>query len=410
MTVRTLAEAAAEVLMKSKSAASQETSNLKANPVIDLGGSTYEDPSGGDVGKKAAAARSQMTPPKGPSVGSEAMKKLAPQPQNSVSGETSPPNGTKSGSPSATAGHGLAQPVSEEEVVEDEVIAEEEDSELVSEEETEEAYELSEEEIADALEAKKQWMMEKMKSMGSEDDIDALFNGEELSEEFREKATTIFEAAVIARAIPVIEELETEILAAAEDLIEETKKELEEQVDAYLGYMVEEWVKENSVAIESGLKAEIVESFIGKLKNVFEEHYIDLPEEKVDVVEAMAIEIDELNKKLNESLNANIDLARAITEARKAEITVSVCEGLTATQAEKVKTLAEGVEFTTEGDYTKKMGIIRENYFASDNKAKVNAAAKNLIALSEEAPAEVTEEISSTMAGYLRAISRTLPK
>jgi hypothetical protein len=238
--------------------------------------------------------------------------------------------------------------------------------------------------------------------------MDALFNGEELSEEFKNKAATIFESAVIARAITVVEEMEAEILAAAEESIEEIKNELEEQVDAYLNYMVEEWVNENQVAIESGLKAEIVEDFMTGLKNLFAEHYIDVPDEKIDILEAMAEENEALEAKLNEALNNNIELSQAIVEATKSEIITSVCEGLTATQAEKVKTLAEGVEFTTEGEYAKKLEIIRENYVSAEP-SKVKQSTKQ-VQLSEQASEPVVpQEVSPVMEHYVRAISRTNP-
>jgi hypothetical protein len=173
--------------------------------------------------------------------------------------------------------------------------------------------------------------------------------------------------------------------------------------------MVEEWVNENQVAIESGLKSEIVEDFMTGLKNLFAEHYIDVPDEKVDLIAAMQEEIEELSEKLNESLNSNIELSQAIVEARKTEIVSSVCEGLTATQAEKVKTLAEGVEFTTEGEYIEKMKIIRENYFTSESsKVKQDQKAKAIQLSESEAPV-VPEEVSPLMERYVRAIARTNP-
>lgn len=410
MKVRTLAEAAAEVLAKSKASATAEPTKKLEGEVHDLGGATYDHPEGTSVGTAAAGVVGSATAPGKPSTNApEAMKKLPPQEQNKVKALANPPAGTAGGSPSATAGHALAQ-VAEEEVVEDEVISEDEileDEEVVSEEEG--TDELSEEEIQDAIAAKHQWMREKMQAMGVQEDIDALFNNEDLSEEFREKAKIIFEAAVIARAIPVVEEIENEILTIAEESIEETKAELEEQIDTYLNYMVEEWVTENTVAIESGLRNEIVENFIDQLKNLFVENYMDIPEEKVDVIEVMAEEIEDLKNQLNASLNEKIELTKKINESKKSDIVLSVCEGLTATQAEKVKTLAEGVEFTTEGEYAKKLNVIRENYVAADNSAKVKQAATNPIALTESEVPVVTEN-SSQMDRYVRAISRTLPK
>jgi hypothetical protein len=382
---------------------------LAGAEVHDLGGSSIGDPTGGDVGHKASALVGVTTPP-GNSVSQssgEKMKKLATQPQETEgSPQVKPPFATPSGEATGTAGHELAPHHEEVEASEEETISEEEASEEVSEE----SVEMTEEELEEAKKAKWHMMKEKMKKMGMKEDMDALFNGEELSEEFREKATAIFESAVIARAVAVVEEMEQEILSAAQETIDEVKTELEEQVDAYLSYMVEEWVQENEVAIESGLKTEIVEDFMTGLKNLFAEHYIDIPEDKVDVVEAMAEEIEELKSKLNESMNDNIELAKAITEARKVEIIASVCEGLTATQADKVKTLAEGVEFTTEGEFSKKLGIIRENYFATENSQKVKQAAKNPIALTESEEPVAVAESSSVMDRYVKALTRTLPR
>lgn len=420
MTVRTLAEAAAEILAKSRSSAAEPMKKGPGN-AHDLGGSTHEKPQGDEnPGAKAAALVAGSTPPgtKPDASSKEGMKKLASKPENNMgSPKTSPEEEYNNVS---TAGHGYMKPtVSEEEIVaeDEEVIAEEEISEedveeIVSEEEVSEnvAEELTEEEYAEILEAKKAMIKQKMCEMGCKEDIDALFNGEDLSEDFRLKATTIFEAAVIARAIPVVEELETEILAAAEESISEIKAELEEQIDTYLNYMVDEWINENKIAIESGLKHEIMEDLFDGLKNLLVNNNINLPEEKMDAVEAMAEEVEELQNKLNDQMNLNVELSKRINEAKKINIVSSVCEGLTATQAEKVKTLAEGVEFTTEGEYTKKIGIIRGNYFVSENANKVKQAEKNPIALTESEEPVKVEEISSSMSRYVNALSRTTPR
>jgi hypothetical protein len=403
MTVRTLAEAAAEVLNRSKATATHEPMHTMPHEVVDLGGQTYEDPRGNAVGAKAAAARHVATPPGVPPAPEslEKMKKVPHQPQQDKHAEHTDQE-DQNDHPD-TAGHEFAHPHVHHE--ETEVSAEEE---VLSEtEETSEDVELTEEEIAEAKKAKHDWMKEKMKHMkGMQEDMDALFNGEDLSEDFKVKASTIYESAVIARAVQVVEELENEILVSAQEAIEEVKNELEEQVDAYLSYMVEEWINKNEVAIESGLKAEIAEEFMSGLKTLFAEHYISVPEEKVDVLSVMAEEIEELKSKLNEQINTNVELSQAIVEARKSEIVSSVCEGLTATQAEKVKTLTEGVEFTTEGDYAKKVGIIRENYFKTDSSVKVGS--NNPIALTEsEIPVEASTEVSPAMNYYVNALSRT---
>lgn len=415
MTVRTLAEAAAEVLARSKSAAPAEpTKKLPDANWQDLGGSTLENPAGDSVGTNAASGIGKAAAPGTPApVGQEPMKKLAPQPQQTaVKALVNPPAATVSGSPSATAGHPVASFHEEEEVDADEVISEdEEELEDISDEEIlDEEEELSEEELAEIREAKYNMVKNKMKAMGCKEDIDALFSGQDVSEDFHKKAEVVFEAAVIARAVAVVEELENDILAAAEESVEAIKQELEEQIDSYLNYMVEQWIQENEVAIESGLKTEIMESLIGDLKTVFENNYIDVPETKIDVMAEMASEIEELNAKLNEALNDNIELAQAVTEAAKSEIVSSVCEGLTATQAEKVKTLAEGVEFTTEGEYADKVKIIRESYFSNNvDQPKVNQASQ-VVALTENNETIQVTEVPSTISRYYNAISRTTPR
>lgn len=422
MTVRTLAEAAAEVLARSKSSSPAEPmKNLPGVNFTDLGGSTNDDPNGNsDIGARAAALVGKATAPGKPApVGQEGMKKLSPQVQNSVKALVEPEDiqSNKEYPTMSPNIHGKA--IAEEEYSEEEVILEDDETtddvedsaeEDAFEDESNDQEELSEEELDEIREAKYALVREKMSQMGVQEDINALFNGEELSEEFRTKATTIFEGAVIARAVTVVEELEKDILEAAEQSVEAIKQELEEQVDSYLNYMVEQWVQDNEVAISHGLKNEITEEFIEGLKNLFAEHNINVPEDKVDVMEEMAAEIAALNDKLNEAINDNIELAQAVTEAAKSEIVSSVCEGLTATQAEKVKTLAEGVEFTTEGEYAEKVKIIRESYFTNNtvDQSKVKQAS-NQVALTESVEPVQIAESNSVMDRYVRAISRTLP-
>jgi hypothetical protein len=419
MTVRTLAEAAAEVLARSKSSSPAEPmKNLQGANFVDLGGSTLQDPNGNlDISARAAALVGRAAAPGKPApVGQEGMKKLSPQPQNAVKALVEPEDIQGNAERPLMSPNIHNRAIAEEEYVDEEDVLAEDDSDDVEdvedvsdEDDSEEQEELSEEELAEIREAKYALVREKMSQMGVQEDINALFNGEELSEEFRTKATTIFEGAVIARAVTVVEELEKDILEAAEQSVEVIKQELEEQVDSYLNYMVEQWVQDNEVAISSGLKNEITEEFIDGLKNLFAEHYINVPDEQVDVMEEMAEEIAALNDKLNEAINDNIELAQAVTEAAKSEIVSSVCEGLTATQAEKVKTLAEGVEFTTEGEYVEKVKIIRESYFSGNSDQSKVKQVSNQVALTESVePVQVTES-TSVMDRYVRAISRTLP-
>jgi len=201
------------------------------------------------------------------------------------------------------------------------------------------------------------------------EDIDALFADDStISEEFKSKVSTIFEARVNDRVTQIEEETETRYAGMLEEAVEAIKSELTEKVDDYLSYVVEQWMEENQIAIESGLRSEITEEFISGLRNLFAEHYIDVPAEKVDLVDELATKVEELESSLNEEIERGIKTKKALVEARKNEITHSVCEGLTATQVEKIKTLAEGVEFSTEDEYKNKLENIRENYFPSGTK------------------------------------------
>ena len=216
-----------------------------------------------------------------------------------------------------------------------------------------------EEEDEDEEEDKKE--MKKMK-----EDIDSLFADDStISEEFKSKAATIFEARLLDRVQQIEEQIEEKYASMLEEAVAEIKNDLTEKVDDYLNYVVEQWLADNEIAIESGLRAEITEEFIAGLRNLFAEHYIDVPTEKVDLVDELATKVEELESKLNEEIERGISYAKALVESRKNEMTREVCEGLTTTQAEKIKSLAESVEFSTEEEYKEKLETIRENYFPS---------------------------------------------
>jgi hypothetical protein len=205
--------------------------------------------------------------------------------------------------------------------------------------------------------------------MSYEEDIEAMFGDDStISEEFRTKATTIFEARVHDRVSQIQEELESQYAGMLEEAIDEIKSDLTEKVDDYLSYVVEQWIAENEIAIDSGLRSELTEEFIAGLRNLFAEHYIDVPEDKVDLVDELAGKVEELEGKLNEEIERGISFAKALVESRKNEVTREVCEGLTTTQIEKMKTLAESVQFSTEDEYKSKVETIRENYFPSGMK------------------------------------------
>jgi hypothetical protein len=200
-------------------------------------------------------------------------------------------------------------------------------------------------------------------------DIDALFADDStISEEFKTKASTIFEARVMDRVAQIEEETEVKYAGMLEEAVESIKADLTEKVDDYLSYVVQQWMEENEIAIDSGLRSELTEDFIAGLRNLFAEHYIDVPAEKVDLVDELAGKVEQLESKLDEEIQRGMSFAKALVESRKNEMTREVTEGLTATQAEKIKSLAEGVEFSTEDEYKEKLDTIRENYFPSGMK------------------------------------------
>ena len=198
------------------------------------------------------------------------------------------------------------------------------------------------------------------------EDIEALFADDEtISEEFKSKVSTIFEARVMDRVTQIEEETESRYAGMLEEAVESIKQDLTEKVDDYLSYVVEQWMEENQIAIESGLRSEMTEDFIAGLRNLFAENFIDVPAEKVDLVEELASKVEELESKLDEEIERGVSYAKALVESRKSELTREVCEGLTATQVEKIKSLAESIDFSTEEEYQEKLETIRENYFPS---------------------------------------------
>lgn len=238
-----------------------------------------------------------------------------------------------------------------------------------------------------------------------ESDIDALFADDStISEEFKSKATTIFEARVLDRVQQIQEQMETEYASMLEEAVEEIKSDLTEKVDDYLNYVVEQWLEQNEIAIETGLRSELTEEFIAGLRNLFAEHYISVPEDKVDLVEELASKVEELESKLDEEIERGIELNKALVESLKTEITYTVCEGLTDTQMEKIKSLAESVEFTTEEEYQEKLVTIRENYFPSGVK---KAAEEQLHEEVEDGSENVKVSADPYVAAAMQAISKT---
>ena len=276
-----------------------------------------------------------------------------------------------------------------------------EETEVEDEEEViEEAHE---DEKEDKKLIKKMISKEKMK-----EDMDALLSGENLSEEFVTKATTIFEAAVIARAEEVISEAEEQLMEEFEVAVEAIKEDLAAKVDGYLNYMVEEWMKDNEIAIQSGLKAEITEEFLSGLRDLFIEHHIDIPEDKVDIVEELAAQLEATEAVLNEEIARGIELSQALNEQKKIEAIYTACEGLTQTQVEKMKSLAEGVDFTTEEEFTTKLDTLKESYFKADVKVATTDALDDEVLLEEEKKS--IKSSNSEIDYYAKSISQTLVK
>lgn len=245
-------------------------------------------------------------------------------------------------------------------------------------------------------------------SAAVKEDIAAMFSGEELSEDFRQKATTIFEAAVATRVEQIVEEMQAEQAQQVEAQVAEAVEGLSASVNEYLDYVVEQWMEENKVAIEYSLRTEVTEGFIEGLKNLFVENYLEVPEDKVDVVEELASKVEELEAKLNDSINENIELKSVVAESQKEKIFADVTEGLAATQVEKLRTLAEGIDFGDAETYAKKLAVVKESYFAEGKKAGVSVLTEEA-GLESDEPA-VNKVVDPTVAKYVSAISRTVKK
>lgn len=240
------------------------------------------------------------------------------------------------------------------------------------------------------------------------EDVDAMFAGSDLSEEFKEKATVIFEAAVTAKVNEVVTELEEQYNTALAEETVRVEQELTEGINKYMEYVAEQWLDQNKVAVQASLKSELTESFIADLKALFEQHYISIPDDKFDAVEAMQEEMAELQQRLDSVMEENMALKSDVAESARAKILADVAEGLAATQAEKLSALAEGVEFDTAENFRKKLEIVKENYFPTDKPA---SSAKNLMEeVQEETEQKASAPANSPVSFYAQAISRTVKK
>jgi hypothetical protein len=341
MATNKLMEAAADILAGSKKSASGEPMHKADAEVVDLGGPTNQNSKPMDDSAKIDAAKA-------------------------IKGKAAAPT-TKPSDASSKM---------EETETEDEIIAEKSHDD-----------------------EKKEMMKKKMK-----EDVEALFSDDStISEEFKSKVSTIFEARVADRVSQIEEETEAKYAGMLEEAVESIRADLTEKVDDYLSYVVEQWMKDNEIAIESGLRSELTEDFIAGMRNLFAEHYIDVPAEKVDLVDELAGKVEELESKLNEEIERAVDLKKSLVESRKVEMTREVCEGLTDTQVEKIKTLAESVEFSTEDEYKQKLETIRENYFPSNAKKATEAQ------LHEEFEEEEAKKVINDpfVAAVSQAISKT---
>ena len=233
-----------------------------------------------------------------------------------------------------------------------------------------------------------------------EEDVNALLGGEELSEEFREKAKTIFEAALISKVTEIKEAIEAQYEAQLVEEVEAMKGELIERVDSYLEYVADEWVTENALQIEHGLRTEMTESFLIGMMGLFEEHYVSIPEDKYDVVESMVDKLDEMETKLNEQIERNISLNKRLAESVADGILSDVSEGLTTTQKDKLASLAEGVEFESEESYKEKLTTLKEGYFKATPRRSESEV------LTESADQNVT----GAMAAYMQVLSKSVQK
>ena len=286
-----------------------------------------------------------------------------------------------------------AEAMKEEEDLEDEEILSEEEGdedEVESAEEVEETEEKDEEDEEEVVE----------EEFDIDEDVNALLAGEDLSEEFQEKARTIFEAALRSKVSQIRESLEEQYSNALAEEVEEIKTELADRVDSYLEYVADEWISENALAVEHGLKTEMTESFLQGMRGLFEAHYVSIPEEKYNVIESMVEKLDEMETKLNEQIEKNISLNKRLSESVADGIFDQISEGLADTQKDKLASLSESVEFESESQYREKLETLRESYFPSRG-VSPSARTETLSEGLDAAP----ESYSGSMASYLKTLS-----
>jgi hypothetical protein len=402
--------------------------------VDDLGGATPTSLASDNLGAKAAGKTGKDTSKSSTSsVKGEGKKSLKAQPQSGSSAPAGLPEEMEDDRPVVAETSAIAERVAtikeaakkskmaasacsmeEENLEEEELELSEELEDFINE-----AIEagLDEEEILAAIEENFEFSEEVLDEELEEspveyypvdmsEHVNALLEGENLSEDFHAKATTIFEAAVKAKLEEEVALLEQAYAETLEERVAEIMEQLSSDVDNYLNYVVEQWIEENEVAVESALRSELTEDFIGGLRSLFAEHYIDIPEEEVAVVEELSHTVEELEAKLNEEIERNVALTGMIAEARKSELVGYVCEGLTTTQAEKLKGLVENVAYTDDDQFIEKISTLRENYFPTSVKSDAV-----LDHVEPQDPKMISEStLEGPMAKYVQALGRNLPK
>ena len=316
---------------------------------------------------------------------------------------------TKGAKPADPAPAGMKE---EEAEVEGEVVAEQpaQEEEVVAEE----PESILRKKMADAIKESEETTeeeevvaeQEEVIEVNVEDDINALIAGEELSEDFQEKARTIFEAAINSKVSIIKEDLEKEYAKVLQEEIDSTKIKLTERVDSYLEYVAGEWLEENSLALEQGLKAEMSESFLTGMKSLFEEHYVSIPEDKYDVLESMVNKLDDMEEKLNEQIDKNVALNKRLAESKSDGILSDVSEGLAVTQKDKLASLAESVEFESESDYREKLVTLRNSYFPTRQVASTPSDDSEMLSEESKEPVQST----GTMENYLTTLQRITKK
>lgn len=405
---KSLTEAARAVLMKEETAlaATLKPGSGYSDPAQTLGsGQKIADPvvkpMGADGGNLGAAASNGVNKDKSVKSANnpEAMKK----PQAEVMEEEAEEK----------------EDEKKEHMKEEEVVSEEDNMELSEELESFIdqciAEGMDEDQIAEAIEENFEFVTEESEAEDVMEDyevdmsehVEALLAGEELSEEFQEKAKTIFEAAVKQKVAEEIAVLEEAFAATLEEEVSRINEELSSNVDDYLNYVVEQWTAENEVAIEASLRSELTEEFISGLRNLFAEHYIDIPEDKVNVIEEMGNKVAELEEKLNEEIERNVTLSKMLNESYSNEILLNACDGLTDTQAEKLKSLAEGIEYSDVNEYAQKISVLKENYFSTSVKTD---NVLDSVEVSSDGKSMISEELNGPMAAYVRTLGKTLPR